>query len=85
MSCHEFTLLHTEGEDGRKTTKRGVLPSLTLLFPLLLSHLIKLIELTLGHLRYHLTDVPPQPNSPPDYVFRTDQPSGWTTLNPKLT
>ena len=34
-----------------------------------------LIELTLGHLRYHLTDVPPQPNSPPDYVFRTDQPS----------
>ena len=25
-----------------------------------------LIELALGHLRYHLTDVPPQPNSPPD-------------------
>ena len=23
-----------------------------------------LIELTLGHLRYFLTDVPPQPNSP---------------------
>ena len=32
-----------------------------------------LIELTLGHLRYHLTDVPPQPNSPPDYVMRTGQ------------
>ena len=32
-----------------------------------------LIELTLGHLRYHLTDVPPQPNSPPDEVFRTNQ------------
>ena len=44
-----------------------------------------LIELTLGHLRYLLTDVPPQPNSPPDYVFRTDQPSKKTTLNPKLT
>ena len=44
-----------------------------------------LIELTLGHLRYHLTDVPPQPNSPPDYVFRTDQPSRETTLKPKLT
>ena len=43
-----------------------------------------LIELTVGHLRYHLTDVPPQPNSPPDYVFRTDQPSKKTTLNPKL-
>ena len=34
-----------------------------------------LIELTLGHLRYHLTDVPPQPNSPPDCVFRTNQSS----------
>ena len=33
-----------------------------------------LIELTLGHLRYGLTDVPPQPNSPPDYVLRTSQP-----------
>ena len=43
-----------------------------------------LIELTLGHLRYLLTDVPPQPNSPPDYVFRTDQPPRWATLNPKL-
>ena len=32
-----------------------------------------LIELTLGHLRYLLTDVPPQPNSPPDYVLRTSQ------------
>ena len=29
----------------------------------------ELIELILGHLRYPLTDVPPQPNSPPDYVF----------------
>jgi len=28
-----------------------------------------LIELTLGHLCYRLTDVPPQPNSPPDVVF----------------
>ncbi|GMJ16283.1 hypothetical protein HRI_005297500 [Hibiscus trionum] len=28
-----------------------------------------LVELILGHLRYLLTDVPPQPNSPPDNVF----------------
>ena len=28
-----------------------------------------LIELTLGHLCYRLTDVPPQPNSPPDDVL----------------
>ena len=42
-----------------------------------------LIELTLGHLRYHLTDVPPQPNSPQDYVFRTNKPTKELTLNPK--
>ncbi|KAM3691225.1 hypothetical protein ACJW31_08G000500, partial [Castanea mollissima] len=29
----------------------------------------------LGHLRYLLTDVPPQPNSPPDNVFRPDRPA----------
>uniref|UniRef100_A0A0K3CWD7 Senescence-associated protein n=2 Tax=Rhodotorula toruloides TaxID=5286 RepID=A0A0K3CWD7_RHOTO len=33
-----------------------------------------LIESPLGHLRYCLTDVPPQPNSPPDNVFNPDQP-----------
>ena len=27
-----------------------------------------LVELPLGHLRYRLTDVPPQPNSPPGPV-----------------
>ena len=42
-----------------------------------------LIELTLGHLRYRLTDVPPQPNSPPDNVIRADQPARGPTLNPK--
>ena len=30
-------------------------------------------ELPLGHLRYLLTDVPPQPNSPPDNVFHLDR------------
>ena len=43
-----------------------------------------LIELTLGHLRYLLTDVPPQPNSPPDYVFCTNSRSKGTMLNPNL-
>ncbi|CAL5444527.1 unnamed protein product [Camellia sinensis] len=32
------------------------------------------VELILGHLRYLLTDVPPQPNSPPDNVFHPDRP-----------
>ncbi|EEA05349.1 senescence-associated protein, putative [Cryptosporidium muris RN66] len=41
--------------------------------PFSLHEISVLIELTLGHLRYFLTDVPPQPNSPSDYVFREDQ------------
>ncbi len=46
-----------------------------------------LIELTLGHLRYLLTDVPPQPNSPPDYVFCTDhqQQAADLILKPPVT
>ena len=43
-----------------------------------------LIELTLGHLRYFLTDVPPQPNSPPDYVIYTSRPVQAPNLNLKL-
>jgi hypothetical protein len=41
-------------------------------YPFVLHEISVLIELTLGHLRYSLTDVPPQPNSPPDYVFNLD-------------
>ena len=35
-------------------------------YPYVLHEISVLIELTLGHLCYRLTDVPPQPNSPPD-------------------
>ena len=42
-------------------------------YPFVLHEISVLIELTLGHLRYCLTDVPPQPNSPPDYVFSIDR------------
>ena len=42
-----------------------------------------LIELTLGHLRYLLTDVPPQPNSPPDNVFHLDRRSLGLEAGPK--
>ena len=38
-------------------------------YPFVLHEISVLIELILGHLRYLLTDVPPQPNSPPDNVF----------------
>ena len=41
-------------------------------YPFVLHEISVLIELTLGHLCYSLTDVPPQPNSPPDVVSRVD-------------
>ena len=40
------------------------------LWPFPLHEISVLIETILGHLRYLLTDVPPQPNSPPDGVSR---------------
>ena len=69
---HAFTVcIHTENQNQVS------------FYPFVLHEISVLIELTLGHLRYRLTDVPPQPNSPPDYVFRTDQQSKENTLNPK--
>ena len=41
-------------------------------YPFVLHEISVLIELTLGHLCYRLTDVPPQPNSPPDVVSHVD-------------
>ena len=43
-------------------------------YPFVLHEISVLIELTLGHLRYRLTDVPPQPNSQPDNVLNSDRP-----------
>jgi hypothetical protein len=43
-------------------------------YPFVPHEISVLVELILGHLRYLLTDVPPQPNSPPDNVFRPDRP-----------
>ena len=57
---HAFTVcIHTENHNQVSFSPFG------------LREISVLTELTLGHLRYHLTDVPPQPNSPPDYVFNT--------------
>src|ERR1700733_13193937 len=42
-------------------------------YPFVPHEISVLIELTLGHLCYRLTDVPPQPNSPPDVVSRVDR------------
>ncbi|KAK3804529.1 MAG: hypothetical protein J3Q66DRAFT_291113, partial [Benniella sp.] len=41
--------------------------------PFVLLEISVLDESPLGHLRYLLTDVPPQPNSPPDNVFNLDR------------
>eukprot|EP00494_Astrolonche_serrata_P002417 UN02423 len=38
------------------------------IYPYALRKISVLAELILGHLCYHLTDVPPQPNSPSDCV-----------------
>ena len=42
-------------------------------YPFVLHEISVLIEPTLVHLRYLLTDVPPQPNSPPHNVNDLDQ------------
>ena len=69
---HAFTVcIHTENQNQMS------------FYPFVLHEISVLIELTLGHLRYCLTDVPPQPNSPPDNVIRADQPARGPTLNPK--
>ncbi|EDV19112.1 uncharacterized protein TRIADDRAFT_51220 [Trichoplax adhaerens] len=66
---HAFTVcIHTENQNQVS------------FYPFVLREISVLTELTLGHLRYHLTDVPPQPNSPPDTVFNSDQPvNGFNT------
>ena len=54
------------------------------LWPFPLHEISVLIETILGHLRYLLTDVPPQPNSPPDYVFKTGHPLVRRNLKPQF-
>ena len=51
-------------------------------YPFVLLEISVLHESPLGHLRYGLTDVPPQPNSPPDNVINPDQPR--RTLTPEI-
>ena len=59
---HAFTVcIHTENQNQVSFC------------PFTLQNVSVVFELTLGHLRYYLTDVPPQPNSPPDNVFNADR------------
>ena len=66
---HAFTVcIHTENQNQVR------------FYTFVLHEISVLIELTLGHLRYHLTDVPPQPNSQPDSVFDTDRPANGALI-----
>src|ERR1051325_8041987 len=59
-------------------------------YPFVLLEISVLHEPPLGHLRYGLTDVPPQPNSPPDNVFNPGRPAKdlktrrWTKIQPRF-
>jgi len=59
-------------------------------YPFVLHEISVLIELTLGHLRYLVIDVPPQPNSPPDYVLdqnldnRAGFKAGCLSISPRI-
>ena len=53
-------------------------------YPYVLLEISVLNELSLGHLRYLLTDVPPQPNSQPVTVLDADR-SKELVLQPGLT
>ncbi|PHT25812.1 Regulator of rDNA transcription protein 15 [Capsicum baccatum] len=68
---HAFTVRIRTGNQNQKS-----------FYPSVPHEISVLVELILGHLRYLLTDVPPQPNSPPDNVFRPDRPAE-RALGPK--
>ena len=67
---HAFTVcIHTENQNQRS------------FYPFVLREISVLSELLLGHLRYRLADVPPQPNSPPDYVSRVEPSTPKSEVN----
>ncbi|KAL6252265.1 hypothetical protein P5V15_015236 [Pogonomyrmex californicus] len=53
--------------------------------PFALREVSVLAELALGHLRYSLTDVPPQSNSPPGSVLESDHAGVLTAIGRSLT
>ena len=68
---HAFTVcIHTENQNQVS------------FYPFVLHEISVLIALALGHLCYCLTDVPPQPNSPPDVVFRASRVQARLTPEP---
>ncbi|KAK7285945.1 hypothetical protein RJT34_20740 [Clitoria ternatea] len=72
-----FKFRRTKGSIGHAFTVRIRTgnQNQTSFYPFVPHEISVLVELILGHLCYLLTDVPPQPNSPPDNVFRPDRPT----------
>ncbi|GJW95725.1 hypothetical protein Tco_0175397 [Tanacetum coccineum] len=72
-----FKFRRSKGSLGHAFTVRIRIgnPNQTSFYPSVSHKIYVLVELILGHLCYLLTDVPPQPNSPPDNVFRPDRPA----------
>ncbi|KAK7288764.1 hypothetical protein RIF29_02247 [Crotalaria pallida] len=72
-----FKFRRTKGSIGHAFTVRIRTgnQNQTSFYPFVPHEISVLVELILGLLRYLLTDVPPQPNSPPDNVFRPDRPA----------
>ncbi|KAK7334127.1 hypothetical protein VNO80_30908 [Phaseolus coccineus] len=72
-----FKFRRTKGSIGHAFTVRIRTgnQNQTSFYPFVPHEISVLVELISGHLRYLLTDVPPQPNSPPDNVFRPDRPA----------
>ncbi|KAK7285914.1 hypothetical protein RJT34_20699 [Clitoria ternatea] len=72
-----FKFRRTKGSIGHAFTVRIRTgnQNQTSFYPFVPHEISVLVELILGHLRYLLTDVPPQPNSPPDNVFCPDRPT----------
>uniref|UniRef100_A0A6N2NK60 Senescence-associated protein n=1 Tax=Salix viminalis TaxID=40686 RepID=A0A6N2NK60_SALVM len=68
-----FKFRRSKGSIGHVRIRTGN-QNQTSFYPFVPHEISVLVELILGHLRYLLTDVPPQPNSPPDNVFRPDRP-----------
>ncbi|PHT27249.1 Regulator of rDNA transcription protein 15 [Capsicum baccatum] len=68
---HVFTVRIRTGNQNQKS-----------FYPSVPQDIFVLVELILGHLHYLLTDVPPQPNSPPNNVFHPDRPTE-RALGPK--
>ena len=69
-------LLNTKGSIGHAFTVciRTENQNQMSFYPFVPQEISVLFELILGHLRYALTDVPPQSNSPPDAVY-----SAWSS------